>query len=261
MDFGLSFNDGDEDDLTRVGEEVGTRFLRLPEHAFGERGSASDVTQLAGVFFFVVTGLEPRVLTDQTGLKPHQRPEARAALADLLTERQLRRIMSVFDKAFATELPARYPSGPDLIDDLEKALQTDSEGGDELDQVLGQVDEITRSLNTVALSARRETLRGIMRALQSIVESFASTQGLVRSQTGYKIQVAADEEWVENHLGVAVEGSQAAYTVYRIEARGPNEYVAFADGVEVWRGESADQPLTDAITMAAAKRFLTSQHD
>jgi serine/threonine protein kinase len=43
VDFGLSFNDSDADDLTRVGEEVGNRFLRLPEHAFGERGAASDV--------------------------------------------------------------------------------------------------------------------------------------------------------------------------------------------------------------------------
>jgi hypothetical protein len=42
VDFGLSFNDSDEDDLTRVNEEVGNRFLRLPEHAFG--GSTRKAT-------------------------------------------------------------------------------------------------------------------------------------------------------------------------------------------------------------------------
>jgi hypothetical protein len=42
VDLGLSFNDADEDDdLTRAGEEVGNRFLRLPEHPSGGRDAVS----------------------------------------------------------------------------------------------------------------------------------------------------------------------------------------------------------------------------
>ena len=78
MDFGLSFNDAEEDDLTRVGEEVGNRFLRLPEHATGGRGAASDVTQLAGILIYSVSGCEPRVLLDKEYKMPHQRLPARA---------------------------------------------------------------------------------------------------------------------------------------------------------------------------------------
>ena len=63
VDFGLSFNNAEEDNpLTRLNEEVGNRFLRLPEHRRGGRAPASDVTQLAGIFFYIITGHEPRVL-------------------------------------------------------------------------------------------------------------------------------------------------------------------------------------------------------
>jgi len=44
VDFGLSFNSDGDDDLTRVGEEIGNRFLRLPEHSTGGRGAASAYT-------------------------------------------------------------------------------------------------------------------------------------------------------------------------------------------------------------------------
>jgi eukaryotic-like serine/threonine-protein kinase len=37
LDFGLSFNDREPLDITRVNEEVGNRFMRLPEHSFARR--------------------------------------------------------------------------------------------------------------------------------------------------------------------------------------------------------------------------------
>ena len=84
-----------------------------------------------------------------------------------------------------------------------------------------------------------------MTNIQRVVESFATSRGLERWQTGYSVRATADEEWAENRLAVAVDGEQQpSYTVYRIEPRGANEYVVFVDGVEVWRGESADQALS-----------------
>ncbi len=52
VDFGLSFNqlDSELDEVTKAGEEVGNRFLRLPEHATGG-DLASDITQVVGVLF------------------------------------------------------------------------------------------------------------------------------------------------------------------------------------------------------------------
>ena len=60
VDFGLSFTKTPEElgDVTRFDEEVGNRFLRLPE-AWSNRNPISDVTQIAGIFFYALTGLEP----------------------------------------------------------------------------------------------------------------------------------------------------------------------------------------------------------
>lgn len=65
VDFGISFNHTEDDDLTRVNEEVGNRFLRLPEHAPRGSSPVSDVTQLAGLVLWVLTGVEPRALQDE----------------------------------------------------------------------------------------------------------------------------------------------------------------------------------------------------
>ena len=259
VDLGLSFNDADEDDdLTRAGEEVGNRFLRLPEHASGGRDAVSDVTQLAGIFFYILTGREPRVLMDESGQMPHQRPEARSALANLLGRRQYIRVTSRLDKAFAIQQSIRYTQAPDLVSDLERAVATDNEGDDDLEGVIARVKEIVQSQVDPGQAARREALRHLMTAIDRVVQNFASsTPGLQRAQNNWH-QGHGDEEFVESRLAVVVEGDRPNYATYRVEPRA-NEYVALVDGVEVWRGESADQSLTDAITLAVATKFLSTQ--
>ncbi|WP_155766819.1 serine/threonine protein kinase, partial [Mycobacterium intracellulare] len=259
VDLGLSFNDADEDDdLTRAGEEVGNRFLRLPEHSSGGRDAVSDVTQLAGIFFYILTGREPRVLIDESGQMPHQRPEPRSALADLLGRRQYIRVTSCLDRAFAIQQSMRYTQALDLVSDLERAVATDEEGDDDLEGMIARVKEIVQSQVDPGQAARREALRHLMIAIDRVVQNFASsTPGLQRTQTNWH-QGHGDEEYVENFLAVVVEGDQPDYATYRVEPRA-NEFVALVDGVEVWRGELADQPLTDAITRAVAKKFLSTQ--
>lgn len=146
VDFGLSFNHAEDDDLTRVGEEVGNRFLRLPEHALGGRSAVSDVTQLAGVVLFMLTGHEPRVLMDQFGRMPHQREQFRPALEASFTGRALRRLLAVFDKAFAVQSADRYNNAVELAQDLRRVtMEPEHDGSDDLEGLLTQVDEITRT--------------------------------------------------------------------------------------------------------------------
>lgn len=147
VDFGLSFNDESEDDVTRVDEEVGNKFLRLPENSLHGRYPSSDVTQLAGVFLFILTGMEPRVLSDENMRMPHQRPDIRAALESRFVGRQLLRLMRVFDRAFTQEISKRYLSAPELVTDLEKAMETTNDDGDDLENLESRVSEITSSQN------------------------------------------------------------------------------------------------------------------
>jgi serine/threonine protein kinase len=83
VDFGLSFNEDEaEETLTQFDEQMRNRFLALPETnvAGGDRRDhRSDVTALAAIFSFCLTGHEPGQLRDGRGLPPHRRMGTRSA--------------------------------------------------------------------------------------------------------------------------------------------------------------------------------------
>ena len=262
VDFGLSFNNSDDDDLTRVNEDVGNRFLHLPEHARGGRFAASDVTQVAGIFLYVVTGHEPRVLKDEADRPPHQRPEERAALAELLDQRQFIRVMSALDRAFAIDLLARYATAPQLISELETAMRGNDAGGGDLRDRLAQVDEIVAGQGLTALRERREALQHLMNEITRIGREFAQAHAMWPSQTRNEVHVTTAEAWHENHLASVIPGDQPkVWAVFRIEYRGPNEYTLSVNGEEVWRGGSPDELFADAVQGAFVDQFLANQAD
>lgn len=262
VDFGLSFNDESEDDLTQVGEEIGNRFLRLPEHAFGGRGAGSDVTQIAGVFLFLLTGREPRVLIDQAGLMPHQRPGAADSLTEGLTDRQRLRILRVFDRAFTPELTARFTTAQELVAQIDRAMATDSENDDDFDRLMAQMDDFAQSRNLQALGARREKLEHFLRSMDHVLLNFATSKGLLRGQANWASTATAEDEWATVNLSMTTDSDQPRHwTAYRIEPRGPSEYVVLVDGEEVWRGHEWDQALSDAVVGAAVKTFLANRQD
>jgi eukaryotic-like serine/threonine-protein kinase len=95
IDFGLTFNVHDEEeDLTPDWQQVGNRFLSLPEHAMfsqNKRDLRSDLTSCVGLLYFLLTGAWPVTLTDEAGRPPHQRAEQRKLL-DMLPDYQRQRI-------------------------------------------------------------------------------------------------------------------------------------------------------------------------
>lgn len=259
VDFGLSFNDAEEDDITQLNEEVGNRFLRLPEHSSGGRFAASDVTQLAGIFLYTITGHEPRHLRDESDRMPHRRPEARGVLEDLLEQRQLLRVLSVLDRAFAVDLSMRYATAPDLINALESAMRSDQEGDSSLEDLLAQVDEIATSRGLPALALRRDSLSSFMNSLVRAAQDFRS-RGLEWSRKTIGNEVSSvDGQWQHANISVHAPGDDPIYSVYRVEVRGTDEYVLLIDGQEMWRGTSADSSWNAAVQTALARQFLATQ--
>jgi serine/threonine-protein kinase len=65
IDLGLAWSDSGEDRgfVTDRGQEMGNRFLRLPEFAPGQanRDARSDVTLVAGLLLYMLTGRAPCV--------------------------------------------------------------------------------------------------------------------------------------------------------------------------------------------------------
>ena len=84
LDFGLNFHKATNNDLeTEQGQELGNRFLRLPELSAGsslKQDQRSDISFAAGILYFLLTSQHPNVLQDAEGHLPHQRSQVPAML-------------------------------------------------------------------------------------------------------------------------------------------------------------------------------------
>lgn len=126
LDFGLNHHDMPEIDFrTEDWQEVGNRFLRLPELSAGsllKQDPRSDVSFVAGILFFLLTGQHPGLLEDQDGKLPHRRPAQRASLESVAGGR-LMRLAAFFDRAFAPRIEARFATARALRERLEELME------------------------------------------------------------------------------------------------------------------------------------------
>jgi eukaryotic-like serine/threonine-protein kinase len=119
VDFGLSFNsqEQDDDNKTPSGEQLGNRFLLLPEQKVGEvakRDDKSDISCAVGLFFYVLTGLNPIVPIDEQNRKPHQRENAKAVF-EKIPDHEREKLNIIFDKGFEIYIERRWQTIQSLI--------------------------------------------------------------------------------------------------------------------------------------------------
>jgi serine/threonine-protein kinase len=146
IDFGISFNESDAGGtiLTEPGQQLGNRFLALPElqvNSSMQRDPRADITQCCGILFFAIVGSPPVTLLDCEGRMPHQRPESQKALAkhpdDLLAK-----VNGIFDRAFGTHIDYRWQSIPELqqaLTDCISALQSTRNAEQYIARILNKV--------------------------------------------------------------------------------------------------------------------------
>lgn len=143
IDFGLSFNSSEEncqETCTLSDQQLGNRFLLLPELVAGSKEQkrlyCSDITQICGVFFYVLTGIIPNTLVDGEGKKPHQRAQAFEILNKKISDSTVRNnVFVIFDKAFEYETANRFNDVSELlkiIETIDEPRVTDK-GGSILD--------------------------------------------------------------------------------------------------------------------------------
>jgi serine/threonine-protein kinase len=103
VDFGLvHMVDASAAHATEDGQEIGNRFLRLPELAPGsamKRDPRSDITFVGGLLLYAITGKNPSVLEDEAGRLPHQREGMRELMTAIPAYKQYP-LLRFFDKAF-----------------------------------------------------------------------------------------------------------------------------------------------------------------
>lgn len=127
VDFGIAWlppDDREGDHATRAGQELGNRFLRLPEMAAGQPRDdpRSDVTFVVGILFYLLTATYPRTLSfGGNGLPPHRHLREAFPVATRDDPRMLR-LTSLFDVGFQFTPNFRFQSAGRLIERLEEIL-------------------------------------------------------------------------------------------------------------------------------------------
>jgi serine/threonine protein kinase len=127
VDFGMAFapslDDAGADVKTAAGQELGNRFLRLPEYAPNAHsfGAISDLTHLLGLLLYMLTARNPVQLQDANGRMPQE------ALADripqeITADARWPRLETTFTTGFQYRTDRRFSSSDDLRRELLRLL-------------------------------------------------------------------------------------------------------------------------------------------
>ncbi len=189
VDFGLSFNLETGEATTKSGENLGNRFLELPElHARNgnKRDPRSDVTSVVGVLFYLLTGSAPHVLVDEKGALPHQRAPIRDQLAQIDTAEA---VVRFFDQGFQVRIDERFQSDEAAMGAVE-AIQAYRRGdrtkaNADLDAALAAFDQ---SSALARLRADRQAVASVIDVVRSVHTKLCvellQHRGFVRSDQG-----------------------------------------------------------------------------
>lgn len=204
LDFGLSYKDGVADTLnTEHGQEIGNRFLRLPELSIGsmsKRDERSDLAFVGGILFYVLTRMLPATLQDANGNMPHQREEALAKLS-VLVEGTTPRLLDFFDRCFNPAINRRHPNAKSMLSALEALLSPGGEPGPSAEDDLAFIRDHLGRDSIVELQQLGENCQAAYRTIDRVVNAIvAELNGqFVRTQGGMQQRGAS----VHTNLGVA----------------------------------------------------------
>ena len=124
VDFGLSYREDMNALSTASIQQLGNRFLHLPElqvQSGDKRNPITDISQLVGILLYCLTGENPVCLLDEQRQLPHQRDRVLTALKRHPID-VVKSLLPVFDRGFQQSLPERWTSAKQLRSRLESII-------------------------------------------------------------------------------------------------------------------------------------------
>ncbi|GLX13656.1 hypothetical protein Pstr01_18950 [Pseudomonas straminea] len=182
IDFGIAYDQNLDmpKPLTLEGNELGNRFLSLPELKGGskdKRSPVSDLTVVAGVFFFLFTHRNPTQLVDGEEKLPHQRADVLRYFSGF--ERS--GIRSFFDKAFAVPVNKRFLTAEQMKDGLRKILTRHSEP-----EPADKHEQLQRLMEDRSIQSRGDRSQLVRKALEWAMAAYkdvaVKSNGLLTAQ-------------------------------------------------------------------------------
>lgn len=250
VDFGMASAADEDDDpfRTEANQEIGNRFLRLPEYSAGAHRDdpRSDITQLVALFYYMLTGITPRLLVDSEGRRPHEREHAH--LATLRKHQHWPRLRALFDEAFSIELDKRVVDLPAL---RARLCAIDEPLADE---------ETLQEIERLARAAAHPDLRSYAKrhaTLIALSDRFVSRVGDILHNANVEIETSDRLSTAGRHAEVSIAARLRDHTWPIVNVR---HYLYFDN--DGWHGEfHADdgQPVT-YLAMANTASDAEIQH-
>ncbi|KQN88861.1 protein kinase [Sphingomonas sp. Leaf67] len=196
LDFGLSYHKAAEPDFrTEDGQEVGNRFLRLPELSAGsvlKQDPRSDLSFAGGILFFLIVGSHPDVLQDAEGRLPHQRRPALAALQTAAGPR-LARLVAFFDNAFEPVLAARFSNAGAMLDALDRLMEALT--------AIGSPDDDFAAIRGVIDTAAERRLIASIKTFGDAIGHFGPVFHAIRDELGAGFSLSHTAQRIDADVG------------------------------------------------------------
>jgi serine/threonine protein kinase len=211
IDFGISFNESDTDNtaLTQPRQQLGNRFLALPElqvNSSMQRDPRADITQCCGILFFAIVGSPPVTLLDHEGRMPHQRPESQKALAKH-HDGLLAKVNGIFDRAFGTHIDYRWQSIPELQQALIACI-SETENARNAEQYIAQIQN---KISTSSDYARRQSFSKLS---EQLVQEIFNTSRSVAKELGSGFSTVQNTTYFKNRrlLQLKIDWTQLKFS-------------------------------------------------
>lgn len=257
LDFGLSYHEISEVDFrTEYGQEIGNRFLRLPELSAGSLGKQdfrSDITFVAGILFYIITAEHPDILQDAEGRLPHQRNGALVKLRSCAGVR-FSRLAAMFDVAFSPQISGRFSNADAMLRELDTLMSTQSDSGTADDNLAA----IQQFIDTEARRRMNESAKRIRFAVEGVQEVFSQVlaefgDAFSMSQTGLSI---SPSKGVNTLIWSYAHNGQRVVTVTYQACEIGDELVIEMAGDNIYRTNLSDLKYGDAFKDAVRAWLL-----
>lgn len=259
LDFGIAYKDGVADGFaTDYAQELGNRFLRLPEMSTGstaKRDNRTDISFLGGIFYYLMTTQTPSILTDHDGRMPHQRELTAERLRSVFSKRTPA-LFDFFDQAFSQKLSGRFVSAQEMNLSLSKLINMHEVN--EPDEEEPSIEQVLAAINTkvVQTLARNKALYDrAMDRIKFVHGNILRQVGPVFTsyQTGYVNHV----DGLRNDLGFTHFATHDVRFVpkFLIQILG-DELVVMADGVSIYRTLADEAVFSKELEKSVEKIYI-----
>jgi serine/threonine-protein kinase len=220
IDFGISFNECDTDNttLTPAWQQLGNRFLALPElqvNSSMQRDPRADITQCCGILFFAIVGSPPVTLLDHEGRMPHQRPESQKTLSKSPSD-LLAKVNRIFDRAFGTHIEYRWQSIPEL----QQALTDCISANPNIHNAEQYIAQIQNKVSTSSDYAQRQSFKILA---QQLVKELYNVSLTVAGELGKGFGTIHDAEAI-NFKTRGIDRVKIDWAKLRLSPHGLSEY-------------------------------------